>query len=251
VSSGEFVLKIGIMGHGEIGSSVEAVYKKHSDHEIFIKDLVRDDGLENLDVLNICIPFVSSEQFIEAVCSQIAFSKPKVTIIHSTVLPGTTNVILDTTETAVVHSPVRGVHPNLYEGIMTFTKFIGADDEQSRTLAEEHLSSLGVKTESVSSSRASELGKLLSTTYYGVIIAWHGEMKKICDELGVKFEEAVSSFNETYNEGYEALGMSNVIRPTLFPPPNNKIGGHCVIPNSKLLDGITISDAIKLVLKYA
>ena len=243
-------MKIGILGHGEIGSSVESVYKAHSDAEIFIKDLNRDDGLKELDVLNICIPFVSSDQFVDAVCKQIVESNPKLTIIHSTVLPGTTNIISDTTEMRVVHSPVRGVHPNLYEGIMTFTKFIGGDTADDAELASKHFESLGITTEIVSSSRASELGKLLSTTYYGVVIAWHGEMKKICDEIGVDFNEAVTMFNDTYNTGYAALGKDNVIRPTLTPP-GEKIGGHCVVPNAQLLDGITFSDAIKLVLKYA
>ena len=243
-------MRVGILGHGEIGSSVAEVYKAHSSAEILIKDLDRDDGLKELDVLNICIPFVSSEQFTEAVCKQIVESNPSLTIIHSTVLPGTTNIILDTTETSVVHSPVRGVHPNLYEGIMTFTKFIGADSESDAQVAAEHLESLGIQTEIVSSSRSSELGKLLSTTYYGVVIAWHGEMKKICEQLGVSFDEAVTRFNETYNSGYGSLGKDNVIRPTLTPP-EDKIGGHCVIPNARLLDSITLSDAIRLVLKYA
>ena len=243
-------MRVGILGHGEIGSSVEAVYKTHSSAEIFIKDLDRDDGLKDLDVLNICIPFVSSEQFTKTVCKQIVESNPRLTIIHSTVLPGTTNIILDTTEASVVHSPVRGVHPNLYEGIMTFTKFVGADSESDAQTAAEHLESLGIQTEVVSSSRSSELGKLLSTTYYGVVIAWHGEMKKICDQMGVSFDEAVTQFNETYNSGYVSLGKDNVVRPTLTPP-EDKIGGHCVIPNARLLDSITLSDAIRLVLKYA
>ena len=42
-------------------------------------------------------------------------------------------------------------------------------------------------------------------------------------------------FNSTYNDGYRALDMAHVQRPVLqnYPGP---IGGHCVIPNAKLLD---------------
>lgn len=242
-------MRVGILGYGEIGSSLAKVYLKHSDYELVIKDLDRDDGLYCLDVLNVCIPFKSSDQFVDAVCKQIAESNPKLTIIHSTVLPGTTNIISDVTESSVVHSPVRGVHPNLYEGLMTFVKFIGADSVESEDEAIDHINSLGIETIGCSSSRTTELGKLLSTTYYGVVIAWHGEMKKICDEIGVSFDEAVTMFNETYNEGYTELGKENVIRPVLYPP-DGSIGGHCVLPNAKLLDGITLSDAIRMVLKY-
>ena len=241
--------RVGILGYGEIGSSLAKVYSNHSDSTILIKDLNRDDGLESLDVLNICIPFKDHEQFSTAVLKQIEHSKPKVTIIHSTVVPGTTNIISDVSEANVVHSPVRGVHPNLYEGLMTFVKFVGSDDSEATQLAKEHIESLGIRVELCSSSRATELGKLLSTTYYGVAIAWHAEMKRVCDHFHVSFDEAVTEFNKTYNEGYEKLGKENVIRPVLFPP-EGAIGGHCVIPNAKLLDKLFFSEAIKLVLKY-
>ena len=242
-------MRVGVLGYGEIGSSLAKVYVNHTDYELLIKDLNRDDGLYALDVLNICIPFKSTDQFVEAVSKQIAESQPKLTIIHSTVTPGTTNLIADLTEASVVHSPVRGVHPNLYEGLMTFAKFIGADDMDSEEAAIDHINSLGIETISCSSARATELGKMLSTTYYGVIIAWHAEMKEICDQMGVSFDEAVTMFNETYNEGYTELGKTNVVRPVLYPP-NGPIGGHCVVPNAKLLNALVDSDGVKLVLKY-
>ena len=47
---------VGILGYGEIGSSLEKCYLGKN-FILKIKDLNRDDGLENLDVLNICIPF--------------------------------------------------------------------------------------------------------------------------------------------------------------------------------------------------
>jgi len=94
-----------------------------------------------------------------------------------------------------------------------------------------------------------ELGKLFSTTYYGLCISWHGEMKKICDKAGVDFEKAVADFNKTYNDGYKELGKENVVRPVLYPP-NGVCGGHCVIPNAELLKKYYKSLAFDLVLKY-
>jgi hypothetical protein len=74
-------------------------------------------------------------------------------------------------------------------------------------------------------------------------------MKKICDNLNVDFEEAVTKWNKDYNESYMKLGKGNVVRPVLYPP--NKIGGHCVIPNAKILKGVTDSTAIDLLLEYS
>jgi UDP-N-acetyl-D-mannosaminuronate dehydrogenase len=241
-------IKIGILGNGEIGSSLYKVYKDHTNN-VFIKDLIIDEGLQDSDVLNICIPY--SEKFEEIVSNHILEIKPKLTIIHSTILPNTTkNIINQTNISQVVHSPVRGVHPNLYEGIKTFVKFIGSESQETAILAKQHFEFLDIKSEICKNSTTTELAKLLSTTYYGLCIAWHGEVLEMCNSLDLPFEEVMTRFNETYNEGYKILGKDNVIRPVLYPP-DNKIGGHCVIPNTKLLNCMFDSEAIKLILKYS
>lgn len=176
---------------------------------------------------------------------EIRAYKPKLVIIHSTVIPGTTKKI----GKMAVHSPVRGTHPKLYEGIRTFVKYIGADDKKTGFLAQRHLESVGMNTKLFKKSATTELGKLLDTTYYGLCIAFHGEMKKFCDKLGVDFDNAIVDFNKTYNEGYTKLGMSHVARPVLYAP-EGPIGGHCVIPNAELLGGLFKSKALDLVLSY-
>ena len=229
---------VGLLGYGEVGRAIARFYQNPK-----IKDLGKDDGLKGVDVLHVCIPW--SDRFVEIVKQEIGRIKPKLTIIHSTVAPGTTKEIGGMT----VHSPIRGIHPDLYEGIKAFVKYIGADNEEAGKLAKEHLESVGIKTKVFMPSVTTEIGKLFSTSYYGVCIAWHGEMKRMCDELGVDFEKAVNDFNETYNEGYAKLGKKNVVRPVLYPPKKD-IGGHCILPNAKILKKYIDSEAINLILKY-
>ena len=231
-------IKVGILGYGEIGKSLARFYKDPK-----IKDLDRDDGLQGVDILHVCIPY--NDKFVDIIKKEIKEIKPKLTIIHSTVAPGTTKKIGG----MVVHSPVRGVHPHLYEGIKTFVKYIGADDKKAGEMAKKHLESLGIKTKLVYPSKTSELAKLLCTTYYGLCIAWHGEMNKICKKEKVNFEDVVTELNKTYNEGYEKLGMKNVVRPVLSAPDNG-IGGHCVVPNAKILKKYYTSKALDLILDY-
>lgn len=228
--------KIGIIGYGEIGQSLEKLYLG-KDFEIQINDT----GLEmnqikpGIDVLNIAIPFTSRELFVEIASSYIDKLKPNLTIIHSTVTPGTTlEIISKTGNDLIVHSPVRGVHPNLYEGLKTFVKFIGSDNEEATTITVNHYTDIELKTQIFKSSKASELAKVLSTTYYGMCIAFHNDINKLCKEHDVKFEEVATKWNKTYNEGYTKLGMINVVRPVLYPPKDGKIGGHCVVPNAQL-----------------
>ncbi|MFH1392726.1 MAG: hypothetical protein ABIG90_03630 [bacterium] len=234
----ELKQKIGILGYGEVGKAIAKFYKNPK-----IKDLKTDDGLENLDILNICIPY--SDNFIEIVKKQIKYSKPKLTIIHSTIAPGTTKKIGGD----IVHSPIRGVHPNLYPSIKIFVKYIGADNKKAGLMAQKHLTSLGIKTKLFMPSATTELGKLLSTTYYGLCIAWHGEMDKMCEKLKIDFEKAVTDFNKTYNQGYKKLKMPHVIRPVLYPPKNG-ISGHCIVPNAEVLSKIFKSKALDLINDY-
>ena len=237
---------IGILGYGEIGKAIAKFYKGPK-----IKDLTRDDGFEGIEVLHVCIPW--SDQFAQIAEKEINSIKPKLTIIHSTIAPGTTKKIIKSLPRSfkgfIVHSPVRGVHPHLYEGIRMFVKYIGAEDEQSGLAAQKHLRGLGIRTAVYIPAVTTELGKLFDTTYYGLCIAWHGEMAKMCKKFGADFKKAVTDFNETYNEGYTKLGKKNVVRPVLYPPKEG-IKGHCIAPNAEILRTYFTSEAIDLILKY-
>jgi len=230
--------KVGILGYGEVGQAIAKFYKTPK-----IKDLTRDDRLEGVKILHVCIPW--SKNFVKIVKKEIKKTKPELVIIHSTVAPGTTKKI----GKIAVHSPVRGMHPDMYLGIKTFVKYVGADNKKVGESAKKHLESLGIKIRLFMPSETTEIGKLLDTTYYGLIIAWHGEMKKLCDKYKVDFEKAVADFNKTYNEGYAKLGKKNVIRPVLYPPKNG-ITGHCICENAKVLKKHFKSQAINLVLRY-
>ncbi len=233
---------IGILGYGEIGCAIAKFYKRP-----LIKDLNRDDGLNGVEILHVCIPW--SDRFVEILEKEIGAINPGLTIIHSTVAPGTTRKLSDKFFGRVVHSPVRGKHPHLHKSIKIFVKYVGYDDEGAGILAESHLRSIGIKTKKVFSSMTTEVGKLLDTTYYGMCIAWHGEMKNMCNKFGIDFGGAVTEFNKTYNEGYAKMGESKFIRPVLTPP-EGIIGGHCVIPNAKILKKYTDCEALDILLKY-
>lgn len=242
--------KVGILGYGEVGRAVAKFYGSTSSPQAKIKDLKRDDGLKGVEILHICIPWNSN--FINIVKKEIEKIKPKLIIVDSTVAPGTTKKIGDGLPRAcrgVVHSPVRGIHPYLYSGIKTFVKYIGADNKRAGELAKSHLEGLGIKVRVFMPAATTEIGKLFSTSYYGLCVAWHGEMKKICDKAGIDSEKAVTDFNKTYNEGYLKLGKRNVVRPVLYPPEDG-IGGHCIIENAEVLGKNFKSKALDLILEY-
>ena len=89
---------------------------------------------------------------------------------------------------------MRGVHPNLYGGLMTFIKYIGGDDYLSPKKVEEHFESIGVKSVILDSSKTTELLKILSTTYYGWNIYFTKYVSDECNKYGVDYNQVYSYF---------------------------------------------------------
>lgn len=237
-------MKIGIIGYGEIGSSIAKVYGSFDKFDIRVVDPYqnRNDDIKGVEILNVCIPFI--ENFVEVVKDYILQSNPKYTIVHSTVSPGTTKLIGG----KVCHSPMRGLHPNLDLGMKTFLKYIGPEDYESAKMYQQHLKSIGVESYICKDSKTTEYAKLLDTTYYGMCIAFHSDVAQMCKNEEIDFEEVMTLYNQSYNEGYIKLGKPNVVRPVLYP--TEKIGGHCVVPNVKILKTCMNTKAVDLILKY-
>jgi hypothetical protein len=239
-------MRVGILGVGEIGKALHSLYEKHGIQSIK-KDINSKIDFSDLTVLNICIPY--SKKFENIITNQIVESSAKLTIIHSTIPIGTTRSIKSILSHHIVHSPIIGSHPFLKESLETFTKFIGSPDTKAIKLTEEHYNKIKIKYKSFDSFESTETAKLLCTSYYGMCIAWHDYMKSVCDENLIDFS-VIKHWNEIYNEGYKKLNASKYNRPILDPPKNHKIGGHCVIPNAKLLNKTNPNKFLKELLKY-
>jgi len=220
-----------IIGSGEVGKSLYEVLKSAYGKDVGIRDKEPDYGVieDALPVLNICYPY--SKSFVWDTGAYMEQYNPKVTIIHSTVPVGTTRKC----GKRCVHSPIHGKHPNLADGIRTFVKYVGGESNTTVYYARSYLEKAGISTKGVSSPEASELSKILCTTYYGWNIIFAKEVKAVCDELGLDFKEVYTSWNNFYNQGYSELGMPQFVRPVL-EPTEGPISGHCVVNNSKLLD---------------
>jgi len=214
---------VGILGYGEVGRSIAKFYTQPK-----IKDLNRNDNLTGVEVFHVCIPYTA--KFIDTVKKEIKEINPGLTIIHSTVPVGTTKKIGG----MIVHSPVRGCHPNLYKSLKIFLKFIGYDSLAAGKLAKKHFQKLGIKSKLVFDSRNTEALKLWSTAQYGFFIILNKEIKKFCEKNRLDFDIIYTLANQSYNEGYLKLNRPEVVRPWLKYIPG-KIGGHCLVPNCRLL----------------
>ncbi|MEK7192878.1 MAG: hypothetical protein AAB682_01960 [Patescibacteria group bacterium] len=206
-----------IAGYGEIGKALGKIIDTDT------LDLNLTPPQKQYDTLHISFPYSTS--FVASVKKYQKQYGHKLTIIHSTVPVGTSSKL------SAVHSPVVGVHPNLEEGIRTFIKLFGGTDAKKAAVI---FIKKGIKTKIFDKSETTEAAKLWDTTYYGWNIVFSKEVARWCKKNKLDFEEVYTFHNQNYNTGYEKLGKKNVVRPVLKNMPG-KIGGHCVVPNCKLI----------------
>jgi len=208
-----------IIGKGEVGN---ALYKVIGGEIRDKEDNSRNKSLDSYEIIHICFPF--SEQFIDQVKQYQKLYRPKYTIIHSTVPVGTSRLC------DAIHSPIIGIHPFLEQGLKTFVKFLGG--EKASEIAD-YFRRKGLRVYLTNKPETTELMKILSTTKYGVDIEYTKEVRRLCDKYKVPFE-MWTLWTENYNQGYEKLGYPEYKRPNLVPIMK-KIGGHCVLENSKYI----------------
>lgn len=212
-----------IVGFGEVGAALAEVLKITAVHDPAKGRTVQP---AIYDVLHVALPYNSD--FHSTVRQYQKDYAPSVTVIHSTVPVGTSSAL------GALHSPVRGVHPNLAEGLRTFVKFIGGAGVAA-TVVERIFEQAGIATYLVDKPENTEAMKLWETTQYGLFILLEKEIYRYCQEHGLDFETVYTAANRTYNDGYLALGRTDVLRPVL-KQQDGPIGGHCVLPNAELLD---------------
>lgn len=231
--------KVVVVGLGEVGKPILQLASRY--HKTVGVDISPVERTKHVDVLHVCYPF-QIRDFIGETAHYIEFFKPALTIINSTVAVGTTRAIAERTGASVVNSPVRGKHIRMLEDLQFYTKFVGAMEPTSGEHAAKHFASLGLKTRILSSPEATELAKLTETTYFGLLIAWAQEVERYCDRSGDDYEEIVAFYDE----------IKFLPAARYFP---GIIGGHCVMPNIKilskwgrsaLLDAIEASNQMKI-----
>ncbi len=189
--------------------------------------------------MHICYPYQIPD-FVGTTVGYISKYKPQLTIINSTVVPGTTRQIYDASGAKLAYSPARGKHVRMEEDLLRYKKFVvGIDDIASR-LAQEHLAAAGFRTDRFRTPEMGELAKLIETTWLGVLIAWAQEVERFAESHGASFEEVNAFIQEV-----------DFLPSHVFP---GSIGGHCVMPNiellqervqSQFLDAVVVSNAKK------
>ena len=242
--------KVLIVGLGEVGHALYELFKECGKFDVYGFD-IDDEKMrqivgeaqelpKNVDVMHICYPCIEQQKFIENTVGYIRRFKPKLTIVESTVPPGTTEKIYEETKAPIVHSPIRGMHKTLEtmkNDIKFWTKYVGGIKREWSNQAREHFKKLGLKVKVLKSPIETELAKLFETTYRAWMIVCFQEMHRISRHFKADFDEVVDMI--------EDIHRARLNKPLHYP---GVIGGHCLIPNCKLLLSRYDSEMLRLIL---
>ncbi|MCX8153882.1 MAG: GDP-mannose dehydrogenase [Candidatus Bathyarchaeota archaeon] len=242
--------KVLIVGLGEVGRALYEIIKESGKFDVYGFDLCEDKmrivtgGVElpdTFDVMHICYPCVDVKIFVTATLDYMKKFNPKLTIIDSTVTPGTTQKIYEYTKSLVAHSPIRGMHKNLEtmkNDIRFWSKYVGGTTQKAAELTRKHFEQVGLKVKVLRGPVETELAKLFETTYRAWMIACFQEMHRISRHFGADFNEVVDMIEDIHRVHFN--------KPLHYP---GVIGGHCLIPNTELLLKVWNSDFLQLILK--
>lgn len=224
-----------IVGYGEIGRAIHDVI---GEAELLdtAKDLKPESG--PYDIMHICFPW--NDDFIQHVERYRNDYHAENVIIYSTVMIGTTRQI-----DRAVHSPIEGRHPELAQSIKLMTRWIGGLRPNDTSYFKDYFGEIGLRVREVNNPDWTEALKLLSTSEYGINLVFADYKQRVAEELGMS-SGALKQWNKDYNTLYKQLDMPQ-FQKYILDSPNGTIGGHCVVPNAKLLNEQYSSELLTLI----
>lgn len=213
-----------LIGFGEIGQGMYNILS--GTHDIAIYDhykQIRKGNLGAADILLIAIPW--TDEFNAIVDHWRARVDPISVIIFSTVPIGTCKGL------GACHFPIEAKHPFIERDIRLNKKcWFGGTDRRAIQFLEE----AGLKFRILPDSNHTEFLKLRSTSLYGINLEFARYSACVAKELGLDYEHIIQ-YDQDHNDLVVERGTPEHIR-YILTPPQGMIGGHCVVPNARILD---------------
>jgi len=213
-------------GMGQVGKALVKMLDKNETRAYILdkKGGFYPSEILEYEFMHVTIPY--TDYFFEAVRNAISKYNPRYVVVHSTVPVGTTRRI----GSFAAHTPVRGQHNNLEDGMKRFVKYVGAHNPKTLNAVGTHLINSGFLIELWRKPEETELMKMLCLTRYLSDLSFYEVGFKACRRFGVA-PSRLLQWTNTYNDGYRGTKWQ---RPELTFP-RGKVGGHCVLPVSKML----------------
>ena len=221
---------IGIIGHGYVGESQSFAFSPSFDVRVYDKDSLRsthtlEDVLDS-DFIFVCVPTPmkkdgsQDDSFIDNFFKD-AIPGP-IYIIKSTVIPGTTNKLIDKYKNLnIIFSPEFLTERTAKLDILTQTRIIlGGDSRLTNKVKEIYKIRFKNKTIIETDSLTAEFIKYMNNTFFATKVSLMNEFYRFAKNLGVDWEIALYGFVSDQRIGDSHLNV---------PGPDGKLGfgGTC------------------------
>jgi UDP-N-acetyl-D-mannosaminuronate dehydrogenase len=217
-----------IGSEGEVGQALVKILESgrniKGSRKVYKHDLQTIHPLDiKCDVLHICFPYSNDFEFhVINYVEKFGVNKT-IVVIHSTVVPHTTSNLAKVIDN-VIYSPTRGRHPNLFDDILFWTKYLASESEEALGIMQKIYHIVGLKTKIVKDTTSLEFAKHYSTLMFGLSLVVTQEVYAAKKAFNVDPEIIMEFINDT----------GRVTKDRKIYPFIESIGGHCVIPNAKL-----------------
>jgi len=197
-------LKVGVIGNGFVGEAISFAFSSVSNVFIYDIDPLRSindlKSIHNCDFIFVCVPtpmFEDGSQDLSYV--ENAFTNANnnpIYILKSTVLPGTTNNLLNKyPNLKIIFSPEFLTERTAKLDMLTQSRII-LGGELELTEKAKILFNQRFKTKNIIQTDAitAELTKYMNNTFFATKVSLMNEYKLLCDKVGANWDVALKGF---------------------------------------------------------
>lgn len=239
---------IGIMGLGVVGSAVSSYFEgrgyalRHYDPYLGADD---EQAINEADIVFACVPtpYLPGTGFDDAALEDAVarIVEPKVIVIKSTVLPGTTEAFqLRYAEHCFMFNPEFLREASAAEDFVKPERQIVGFTAQSRHLAESLMSILPeAPYQAMMSAREAEMTKYMTNVFLALKVTFANEMYDLCAALDIDYRRVQEA-----TAADERIGPSHL---DVFDAGYRGYGGKCLPKDTKAL--LALADRLDVALR--
>lgn len=223
--------KVGIIGNGFVGESIAFAFSPTTELKIYDKNELRSlntfEETVNQDFVFVCVPTPMLKDgsqdlgFINKFFESVPVGNKSIFIIKSTILPGTTNQLIEKFDLNIIFSPEFLTERTAKLDMLTQSRIILGGNLILTKKAEELFCDRFMNRHIIHmDSTSAEFVKYMNNTFFATKVSLMNEYYRLANKIGVDWEKALYGFASDGRIGDSHLHV---------PGPDGKLGfgGTC------------------------
>ncbi len=241
--------KIGVIGTGMVGGSMQRYFERKKDIELFLYDKNKNIGsqeeVNKAEIVFVCVPTPYLKDgkgfdlsYVEETLSWL--KEGKIVVIKSTVLPGTTEMLQQKyPQHKILFNPEFLTEATADQDMLYPDRQIVGYTKKSHTVAGDLMQLLPLAPfERILPATEAEVVKYFGNTWFSVKVSFANQMYDLCQKLGVNYDSMVEAAAADKRIGRTHLNI--------FHKGYRGYGGKCLPKDIKALIQLADSKGVDL-----